>query len=235
MNLRMTENHAYIVRGDDGVEYGPVDLAELREWVAENRAGLGTEVRLDAPDEIWHPWHFYPELVALLAEVRVTGMPPPPPPPATVLAPLGRRFLAGIVDLILVHILVMPLVLVSFFLLPVDVVSHLILQSMVQGYPQIQAPPWFEALINAIYFGGLVIYYAGFQALHGQTPAKALLHLRVVDEVGRKPTLVKALLRALVLVISLVPLWSIPLFATLFHPQRRGLHDLAAGTYVVEL
>jgi uncharacterized RDD family membrane protein YckC len=226
----MTENHAYLVRGEDGAEYGPVELTELRDWVGENRVGLGTEVRLDEPDSLWHPWQFYPELVALLAEVEVTGGPPGVP----VLAPIGRRFIAGMLDVILCHILVMPLVVVSFFILPVDVVSHLALQSMIPGYPMMQPPFWFEALADTIYFGGFVLYYTGFQALHGQTPAKAMMRLRLVDESGNKPTLLKALLRALVLVVSLFPLWTIPLFAIFFNPQRRALHDLAAGTYVVE-
>ena len=62
---------AFIVRGDDGEEYGPVDLAELREWVRENRAGLGTVVRPDRPDASWQPWQNYPELVALLAAVPI--------------------------------------------------------------------------------------------------------------------------------------------------------------------
>ena len=69
----MSDNDAYWVRGEDGEEYGPVALAELREWVGENRVGLGTDVRLDTPHGTWHSWQFYPELVALLAEVKATG------------------------------------------------------------------------------------------------------------------------------------------------------------------
>ena len=68
----LPENPTFFVRGEDGVEYGPVDLAELREWVAENRAGIGTEVKRDEPGSIWEPWQNFPELVALLAEVNVT-------------------------------------------------------------------------------------------------------------------------------------------------------------------
>jgi uncharacterized RDD family membrane protein YckC len=226
----MSENNTYLVRGEDGAEYGPVALTELREWVAENRAGLGTEVRVDLPDATWHSWHFYPELVALLAEVRVTGLPPAMP----VLAPMGKRFLAGILDLILCHILIMPLLFVSIFLLPVDMASHLFLQSVLPPGPPIQFPSWYELLADVIYFGGILLYYAGYQAVHGRTPAKALMHLRVVDEAGQKPPLPKALLRALILIVSIFPLWTIPLFAIFFNPQRRALHDLAAGTYVVE-
>ena len=48
------------------------------------------------------------------------------------------------------------------------------------------------------------------------------------------PSLAKALIRAFVFVISVYFFYGIPLLYAFFHPQRRGLHDLAADTYVVE-
>ena len=58
----LPENRAFLIRGDDGQEYGPVDLGELREWVQENRAGVGTAVRLDEPNAPWETWQTYPEV-----------------------------------------------------------------------------------------------------------------------------------------------------------------------------
>ena len=72
-----------------------------------------------------------------------------------------------------------------------------------------------------------------FIAAHGQTPAKSLLRLRVVDQFGQKPDLLKVLLRAVVLIFS-ISLFFIPLTYAFFNPQRRALHDFVAGTYVVE-
>src|SRR5271156_1050378 len=95
----LPENPTFVIRGDDGQEYGPVDLQELREWVQENRAGLGTEVRRDEPNASWHPWQNFPELIALLAEVHVTS--PVPGQPALVIAPLWRRLAAFVLDFIL--------------------------------------------------------------------------------------------------------------------------------------
>ncbi len=100
----LRENRSFWVRGDDDQEYGPVDLEELREWVRENRAGLGTDVRRDEPDAPWHPWQNYPELVALLAEVHAVGV-----VPSQVIAPLGKRALAFAMDLILSAILSFPI------------------------------------------------------------------------------------------------------------------------------
>ena len=98
----LPEKHSFWIRGEDGQEYGPVDLDELRDWVQENRAGLGTEVRLDEPGAPWNPWQNYPELVALLAEVHVTS--PVPGQPGLVIARLGRRMAAFALDLVLISI-----------------------------------------------------------------------------------------------------------------------------------
>ena len=72
----LPENRLFWIRGDDDKEYGPVNLEELREWVRENRAGLGTFVRTDQPDAPWQHWQQYPELVALLAEVQAAAKTP---------------------------------------------------------------------------------------------------------------------------------------------------------------
>ena len=87
----------------------------------------------------------------------------------------------------------------------------------------------FEIVANAC----LVLYLAGFHAAHGQTPAKAVLRLRVVDQNGQKPTLLKSLLRAVMLIFS-INLFFFPLTYAFFNPQRRTFHDFVAGTYVVE-
>jgi uncharacterized RDD family membrane protein YckC len=232
----MPENHAYFVRGDDGEEYGPVGLAELREWVGENRVGLGTQVRLDGPGELWQAWQYYPELVALLAEMRATGLAVGP-----VLAPVGRRILAGVLDLVLNLVLIMPLILVFYFFLPGDLLIRLFQYSqlILQGTSPLPQPPqipfWFQAGYDAIFLGVGMLYYTGFHALHGHTPAKAVTRLRVVDAQGRKPPFLKVLLRALVFVVSVYVFYGIPLFYILLNPQRRALHDLVAGTYVVEM
>ncbi len=77
------------------------------------------------------------------------------------------------------------------------------------------------------------VFFAGFVAAHGKTPGKALLRLRVVDQLGKKPDAAKVLLRTVVLLFSIY-LFFIPLTYAFFNPQRRALHDFIAGTYVVE-
>ena len=224
---------AFIVRGDDGEEYGPVSLEELREWVRENRAGLGTTVRADEPNSLWQPWQYYPELVALLAEIRATTL-----GPGVVLAPLPQRMVALIVDLILAYIMAIPLWAISLVAFPSQFIQQQIIwgQTVLSSGVMSTPPPlplWAQWLTEAIIYGTLILYMAGFHAAHGRTPAKSILKLQVVNEHGQKPTIPQALLRGLVLSLS-VAMYGLPLLVAFIHPQRRALHDLAAGTYVVE-
>ena len=104
------EKREFLIRGEDGKEYGPAGLEELREWVRENRAGMGSFVRLDESGAIWEPWQHYPELVALAAEAQATG--PTPGAAGLTIAPLTRRVLAGVADVILSYILALPIIVV---------------------------------------------------------------------------------------------------------------------------
>jgi uncharacterized RDD family membrane protein YckC len=228
----LPENRAFLIRGDDGQDYGPVDLRELREWVQENRAGLGTIVCLDELGATWHPWQTYPELVALVAEVQGTASmpPPPPPPPGTVGTALWRRILAWVTDVMLMSILFIPIMSIVKLFLPMDVIIQTMMSPTLlqDATPQtLHDVTMFELIANAC----LVFYLAGFYALHGRTPAMTILGMRVVDQVGQRPTLSKSILRALTLVLSVNLLF--PLVYVFFNPQRRAFHDFIAGTYVV--
>ncbi len=219
-----------MVRGDDGLEYGPVDLDELREWVRENRAGLGTDVRLDETGASWHPWQSYPELVALLAEAHATS--PVPGIPGLVLAPMGRRIAAFALDLVLIFFIWTPVWTALAFALMPDFLGEVVAASLAHLTPP--QMPLHDYVITSLVFDSIVaFYFGGFQAAHGQTPAKALLRLRVVDQFGQKPSLVKSLLRALVLVFCM-GLFFLPLAYAFLNPQRRALHDFVADTCVVE-
>jgi len=224
------EYRAFMIRGDDGQEYGPVDLGELREWVQENRAGLGTTVRLDEPDALWHPWQYYPELVALLAEVRVTN--PIPGQAGLVIAPLGKRVLAIIIDLILNAFLTFPILFALALIYIPDWFIHSTVASVLsQPTPDL---PFHDRIMGSLISDLILAFYlAGFHAVHGRTPGKSMLRLKVVDQTGQKPKFAKSLLRALVMIVSM-GLYGIPFAYVFFNPQRRAFHDFIADTYVVE-
>jgi uncharacterized RDD family membrane protein YckC len=231
----MSPTPAFFVRGEDGEEYGPVDFPELREWIAENRVGLGTSVRPDSPNGSWNLWQHYPELVALLAEVHVTGGAPALP----VLAPLGRRSLAFGLDVILTFVFMFPALMVNYSFLPRAYIAELLQfwQDVFAGMTQMampEPPTWYILNTDAIFLVISTLYFAGCYAGWGRTLAKWMLNLQVVDAQGRKPTPGKAVVRALVFTVSVYFFYGIPLFYAFFNPQRRALHDIFAGTYVVE-
>ncbi|MEI9998303.1 MAG: RDD family protein [Verrucomicrobiota bacterium] len=224
-------NPTFLIRGDDGLEYGPVDLVELRGWVQENRAGIGTDVRRDEPGAAWHPWQNYPELLALLAEVSTANG--EAAPVTLVIAPMGRRVLAFGLDLVFIGFLVTPVFVPLAYLFIPDWVRAYGDALKQPPYAAPELPLQAEAIATLIYYFIVACYFAGFQAAHGQTPAKTLLRLRVVDETGQNPRPAAALLRALVLSLSMNFFLFIPLTYAFFNPQRRALHDFIAGTYVV--
>jgi len=70
--------------GADGREYGPVDEATIRRWIAENRANAQTRVQAEGATE-WTPL----AEVAVFAAALAAGAAAPPPPPPSPAAPRG--------------------------------------------------------------------------------------------------------------------------------------------------
>jgi uncharacterized RDD family membrane protein YckC len=226
----LPENRFFMVRGEDGQEYGPVELTKLREWVQENRAGVGSEVRLDEPGATWLPWQSYPELIALLAETNAVA--PVPGAPELVIAPMGRRILAFGLDLILVSILVTPiLITLAIIFLPTWFEQYAV---QVSQPPYTYPEPPLKGRVTGSLISNivLVLYFTGFHAAHGRTPGKALMRLRVVNQAGQNPGIVNSFLGAFVKILSMSVL-LIPFFYAFFNSRRRALHDMVADTCVV--
>lgn len=78
----------YTFIGADGCEYGPVDAAQLRQWISEGRANAQSLVRGPGSTS-WRPLGQYPELIA--PAVPAAGAPPyiPPSPVAPVPLPVS--------------------------------------------------------------------------------------------------------------------------------------------------
>ena len=101
--------------------------------------------------------------------------------------------------------------------------------------PRVQPSPdlhHYMVICMVIWYGMLLLYGAGFHALHGKTPGKSVLRLRVVDARGGKPALSKTMLRGLVFIVSIYAL-CLPFACIFLNPQRRAPHDFMAGTWVV--
>lgn len=88
-------------------------------------------------------------------------------------------------------------------------------------------PQWFIPLAVV-----LVLYEWLSVAVAGRTPAMAVLGLRVVSRDGRPLPTRRALARTLVLPFSAL-LFGLGFLGLLLDRERRGLHDLVAGSTVV--
>ncbi len=79
-----------------------------------------------------------------------------------------------------------------------------------------------------------VVYFTIFIGSCGQTPGKMLFRLKVVRVDGQEMTYGRALLRSLCWILSLL-LFSSGFLMIAFTRQKRGLHDMLAGTSVIRL
>jgi uncharacterized RDD family membrane protein YckC len=78
----------------------------------------------------------------------------------------------------------------------------------------------------------LLVYFAYPIAVGGRTPGMALVGLEVVTTNGGDVNAQRAILRTLFLPLSIIFV-GIGILMILINRQRRGLHDLIAGTAVV--
>lgn len=79
-----------------------------------------------------------------------------------------------------------------------------------------------------------VLYFAGFESSQGQaTPGKRAMSVIVVDKDGNRISFGKAFIRYLGKILSGLIL-GVGYFMIGFTEKKQGLHDMIAGTYVVE-
>ncbi len=87
----------YYVIGADGSQYGPVDEATLRTWVADGRAAAAS-LSFKTGEAQWIPLRDRPELAPLFAPAA-PGMPPPgmaQQPPMAVTGDAPKDWLAAL-------------------------------------------------------------------------------------------------------------------------------------------
>jgi uncharacterized RDD family membrane protein YckC len=77
------------------------------------------------------------------------------------------------------------------------------------------------------------LYFFLFTALRGQTFGKHLMRVKVIDAYGERPSIMRALLRTVAYVPSLL-LLALGFLWIGFDREKRGLHDWLADTYVVK-
>lgn len=148
------------------------------------------------------------------------------PQPAVVYAGLFRRGLAALIDIPLFFFLAVPAVILA----SLSAIAGGTLAGDVT--PEVKFFAFGAAVVAA--FAVSLAYHVLFWARRGQTPGKMLMGVQVVREVGDEIGYGRAVVRWVAYFCALLPL-GLGFVPALFHPQRRGLHDFLAGTYVMRV
>ena len=159
-------------------------------------------------------------------------------PDIGVYAGLGRRFVAFIVDIII--ILLLNLVAMTVLGLTRGIQNSYFY--FVQQIPveQLTIEGTMGAMLGSVIaaYGIILIiipwlYFAGFESSRSQaTPGKLLMHIVVTDMVGNKPTFARVTLRHFAKFISALIIFIGFLMIGLT-PKRQGLHDKIASCLVL--
>jgi uncharacterized RDD family membrane protein YckC len=183
-------------------------------------------------------WCGAPIEAASLAPAAVASPEGDEAPDVGVYAGLGRRFVAFIVDFILIAIF--GIFAVAFFnvangimYLYYLVVSHAQISSLTEAGTPIAALGPIVAAVGLLLVIVPWLYYAGFEASRGQaTPGKVLMRLEVTDLEGNRISFARGTLRFFGKYISLIIIFIGFLMIGLTK-KRQGLHDKIAGCLVL--
>jgi len=141
-------------------------------------------------------------------------------------AGIGSRFLASLLDTIIVGLLQIVIL----------IVLALIIRAFDGSAFSDQLSAWIYAifgLVAAVFYWG---YYVFFEMLwNGQSPGKRWVGLRVIRADGTPITLSESLIRNLARLVDFLPVaYGIGIVTMFIDKQSRRLGDLAAGTLVVQ-
>jgi uncharacterized RDD family membrane protein YckC len=233
----------FTIIGSDGKEYGPAPTEQIRAWLLAGRANLDTQAKVVGSEE-WQPLGDYPEFSPS------PGAVPPPIEGVSVVGPKvaerGSRLFARLIDWIIRTLLTLP----GALLIGAETMRA-ILQSMSRGELDLG-----QIITGRVILGAVLLLLAmglllGIQiwllSTRGQSLGKLIAGIRIVRHPdGLKVGFVRAwLLREFVpallgLVPVVGPVLLSPLFTLvdalyIFREDRRCIHDLIAGTKVVEV
>jgi len=145
-----------------------------------------------------------------------------PPPAASVLpyAGLVTRAIAYVTDLLIMGAVALTVTVCGGLVLTA-LLPHKLSADFLGIF--LTATAWFV-------WGG--VYLVGFWVLVGQTPGMRLMRIEVLTYGGRRPNLLRGLIRLVGLTLAALPL-GLGFALILFDERRRGLQDVLAGTVVV--
>ena len=216
-------NDEYKIIGGDGVEYGPASLDELKRWIGDGRVAGFTQVwRKDLA--LWTPAARYAELQQDLARLQATVS---PEAAARKLRAAGfwLRLGAYLMDGAVLGMIFGVICQWQHWALPaMPVVLN---QESLQKYMDQYSPVAQQAVLSL--FCLTVLYDVLFNGTFGATLGKMAVGAKIIGADGSPLGYGRALVRSLAERFTLFVgfLWI------LARPDKRGLHDLVAGTRVI--
>ncbi|WP_233840094.1 RDD family protein [Dyella sp. 2HG41-7] len=238
MRLMFIEEHAMEVWiGRQGERHGPYQEQQIKDWL---RSG-----QLSTDDLGWYDGlaDWQPLSVLFPQDKPAPAASPYGPPPLQPreqvthvdYAGFWQRFGAWVIDLI---ILMIPSMIVMYAFGGFEAYKHL-LERVQGGADMTAALRDYATATEAPNVASLVItylYYTFFEASRWQaTPGKLALRLRVTDLHGARITLMRSAARNVVRltaqIFGLIPV--ICYIAIAWTQHKQGLHDLWAGTFVI--
>lgn len=236
----------YKIIGGDGREYGPVTLEEIRQWCEDGRVASGTPVwRSD--EQRWQPAGGWDELKWDLPTFSPAPVAPPPlspqnsataapsavPASATDTAPAGFWIRLGAYILDWVILQAMLTLLTLPWTEPLGKLQEAARTELQAPSPDYDLLARFFLISLAISLPLALAYNTFFIGRRGATPGKQLLGLRVVREDGTKLGYGQAAARYLAELVTMLT-FGAGYVMIAFHPEKRALHDLIAGTRVLQ-
>ena len=207
-------------------EYGPANLAELRDWIRDGRVAGRTQV-WQSERAIWAPASEHPELQSELGQFA------PPPLVEESFEPVGFwvRLGAFILDSIILRVTF------ELITLPWREKFEVLQKGFDPTVMQMSQEKMMElGLLSmtylSIYLAVSISYYVLMNGRFGATVGKLVVGAKIVNEDGSRLGYTRALIRYVGEWASFVTL-GIGYVMIGFRNDKRGLHDLIARTRVI--
>jgi uncharacterized RDD family membrane protein YckC len=218
----------YKIIGGDDTEYGPASLAELKSWIRDGRVAAMTKVwRSDL--SIWSPADRYTELLDDLARLNASAA--AAADRALPAAGFWARLAAFVIDLIVLTIIFVavwtPMAQSRHWHIP-ELPLTLTSPSIQKYHEQLDA--WSDKALPILY-PLFLLYDVLLNGRFGATLGKMAIGAKITLLDGSPISYNRALLRWLAARLSDVLFLGYILIA--LRRDKRGLHDLLAGTKVV--
>jgi uncharacterized RDD family membrane protein YckC len=218
----------YKIIGGDDTEYGPASLAELKSWIRDGRVAAMTKVwRSDL--SIWSPADRYTELFEELARLSasVAAAADRTAPPAGFWVRLMARLIDYILMIIIFVVVWTPIADSRHWVMPEP--PQTLTKASFQQYRE-QVDLWSNKAMP-IFYPIFLLYEVLFNGRFGATVGKMAIGAKITRLDGSPIGYSRALLRWVAARLTDILFFGYILIG--LRRDKRGLHDLLAGTKVV--